>query len=632
MQRRFQVRGGVGSAIFSSTGFAEGCAMSACQKNPSLDVVHYTLALRACAKASAWQASIATLAWLRREKFRLDNYVFASTIDACSRSERWSEALAVLKLQPMPSLVASSSAMTACEKAACWPIALELLKKVIQQKLEPDRICYSSCMSACEKGSQWQAALSLLKDLQTQRVQANIINISAVMSAMEKAHRWREACALLSQSHAATLRPSTVSFSAAISAAEKGRAWWMALRLLEEVERLTVRMDVALLSSLVAACDVGSCWAEALALLHGMPARSIQANLITQNAALSACNRASQWQMALSLWTMLQDADHTSCDCVVQSCATSSRWAAAAALLRRSSSWNSIAAALRACYSCHVSAAVLLRLYGIQVKLPQLDPFYGREQDLRVAAKQVASLPSASSGASSGTSSIAGVDVAGALGVSRSWLRTVGRAKRLVVQRGSPVWFGPAVTGMSSFNAKEVQGRLEAILAGNQRQVAARCALYCSELVEAAREDERRAARERHRELREPLTSATPVRSGELRDDGGAWTRGFFGDSFAKSPEVPSARAFVQQPTLDSCHAERTNDRDCVWILRTAFAIRNKVINQRRLKESEIPELPKEIEEDAPSTSSLRHAKTILDPKLVEPGDPGDTGPWALNS
>lgn len=172
---------------------------------------------------------------------------------------------------------------------------------------------------------------------------------------------------------------------------------------------------------------------------------------------------------------------------------------------------------------------------------------------------------------------------------------------------------------MSNFNAKEVQGRLEAILAGNQRQVAARCALYCSELVEAAREDERRAARERHRERERDLREAerAPAR-GELRDDGGGWTRGFFGDSFAKSPEVPSNRAFVQQPTLDSCHAERTNDRDCVWILRTAFTIRNKVINQRRLKESQGPELPKEIEEEAPSTSSLRYAKTILDPKLVE--------------
>lgn len=154
-------------------------------------------------------------------------------------------------------------------------------------------------------------------------------------------------------------------------------------------------------------------------------------------------------------------------------------------------------------------------------------------------------------------------------------------------------------------------------MAGNQRQVAARCALYCSELVEAAREDERRAARERRERERE-AREAAPARSGELRDDGGAWTRGFFGDSFAKSREVPSARAFVQQPTLDSCHAERTNDRDCVWILRTAFTIRNKVINQRRLKASESPELPKEIGEEAPSTSSLRYAKTILDPKLVE--------------
>jgi len=168
---------------------------------------------------------------------------------------------------------------------------------------------------------------------------------------------------------------------------------------------------------------------------------------------------------------------------------------------------------------------------------------------------------------------------------------------------------------MSGFNAKEVQGRLEAILAGSHRQVAARCALYCAEVVEAAREDERRLARERSsaaqsqlRDLQSPRTISPRYRA----DTESAWTRGFFGDSFAKSVE---ARGYVQQPTLDRCHADRTNDRDCVWILKTAFQIRNKVINERQLKESTYP---KEIEEDLPSTSSLKHAKTNLDPKLVE--------------
>lgn len=166
-----------------------------------------------------------------------------------------------------------------------------------------------------------------------------------------------------------------------------------------------------------------------------------------------------------------------------------------------------------------------------------------------------------------------------------------------------------------TFNAKEVQQNLEAILASNHRQVAARCALLCAELVEAAREDERRLARERvaaaQSQVRD-LTSSPTTTTPRYRDTG-AWTKGFFGDSLARAAET---RGYGQQPTLDRCHAERTNDRDCVWILRTAFDIRNKVISKRRLKES--GEFSKEIEEDPPSTSSLKQPKTLLDPKLVE--------------
>lgn len=127
--------------------------------------------------------------------------------------------------RPMPSLrgrvgskVAASSAMAACEKAAKWRVAMQLLADLIQKTVQPDRISFSSCMSRgpameftlgeprrLRKG--WRMASGLgpvagsppSKDASSwlrahhlskyPLLQANVINYCAVMSAMEKVHR-----------------------------------------------------------------------------------------------------------------------------------------------------------------------------------------------------------------------------------------------------------------------------------------------------------------------------------------------------------------------------------------------------------------------------------------------------------
>ncbi|CAE7371321.1 KIN12C [Symbiodinium natans] len=157
----------------------------------------------------------------------------------------------------------------------------------------------------------------------------------------------------------------------------------------------------------------------------------------------------------------------------------------------------------------------------------------------------------------------------------------------------------------TKFCGQTVQTELEAIIAGSQRQVAARCTLYCTGLVEAAREDERQQLRDRQ------------IAAGA--DSGGAWTRGFFGDSFAASRPAPEAsQKLVQQPTLDKCRADRTTDKDCEWILRTAFSIRNKVIQRRRESEVDADAAEEAVARSRAVSMSKKQAPAILDPKLVE--------------
>jgi len=153
------------------------------------------------------------------------------------------------------------------------------------------------------------------------------------------------------------------------------------------------------------------------------------------------------------------------------------------------------------------------------------------------------------------------------------------------------------------FCGETVQSELEAILASGHRQVAARIALYCSELVEAAREDERQQLRDRQ------LAAGAGGQTGD-------------GTGLRPSPEAAqksaeAAQKLAQQPTLDQFHTDRATDRDCVWILRTAFSIRNKVI-QRGKDEGAADAAEAQATRSRAVSMSKKQQPAVLDPNLVE--------------
>jgi len=154
--------------------------------------------------------------------------------------------------------------------------------------------------------------------------------------------------------------------------------------------------------------------------------------------------------------------------------------------------------------------------------------------------------------------------------------------------------------GPTRFCGETVQSELEAILASGHRQAAARIALYCSELVEAAREDERQQLRDRQ------LAAGTDGRSAGQSGDG---------TGLRSSPEA--SQKLEQQPTLDQFHTDRATDRDCEWILRTAFSIRNKVI-QRGKVEGAADAGEAQATRSRAVSMSKKQQPAVLDPNLVE--------------
>jgi pentatricopeptide repeat domain-containing protein 1 len=60
----------------------------------------------------------------------------------------------------MPSVIAYSAAVSACEKGTQWQQAIGLLAFMQQSGLAPDVITYNAAVRACEKGARWQGEVA----------------------------------------------------------------------------------------------------------------------------------------------------------------------------------------------------------------------------------------------------------------------------------------------------------------------------------------------------------------------------------------------------------------------------------------------------------------------------------------
>ena len=63
-----------------------------------------------------------------------------------------------------------NAAISACEKAARWETALELLgslRRAARDGLAPDVVSFNSAISACEKAARWEEALETMEQMST---------------------------------------------------------------------------------------------------------------------------------------------------------------------------------------------------------------------------------------------------------------------------------------------------------------------------------------------------------------------------------------------------------------------------------------------------------------------------------
>eukprot|EP00435_Cladocopium_sp_Y103_P042202 s722_g11.t1 len=215
--------------------------------------VSYAAVINACAKCG-WMAA---------------SFVTTATISACGRAGHWQLSLALLEDR----LGRRSDEV---HNRFSWRWALRLLGELTEE-MEADVVCFGAAISACETAAEWQHALNLLQQLLQAELLPNTVIFNALASFIE-AIRLPQGCFPL-------LHPFE----------EKAGRWPLALQLLTEAQALQLA-DLVTFNAVISACEKGQQWRKALELL-ALAKGLVKIDVISCNAAQSACGAASRWQL-----------------------------------------------------------------------------------------------------------------------------------------------------------------------------------------------------------------------------------------------------------------------------------------------------------------------------------------------
>ncbi|CAK9006166.1 Pentatricopeptide repeat-containing protein At2g31400 [Durusdinium trenchii] len=242
----------------------------------------------------------------------------------------WQEAIQQLRRERpaglRPNVICYNAAAGACNRAAAWFSALEVLGDAAQLGLQLDSASVNLVCSAYEKGSCWRFALTSLSNWRS----AGVWAYNAAMSSGVASSSWQRSSALLQVMVRSSLEPSMVSLTATVAlpdAVEAG-CWLLALRLFTDLHRWQVQADSAAGN---AAMTCGS-WLHAVALGEEVSQKSLDLSLRGHNAIIHAAGQG-RWQMAIWSLGRLGSRDVISFNSAITAAEASAQWPRAMQLL-----------------------------------------------------------------------------------------------------------------------------------------------------------------------------------------------------------------------------------------------------------------------------------------------------------
>eukprot|EP00434_Breviolum_minutum_P010877 symbB.v1.2.009589.t1/scaffold608.1/size181862/6 len=189
-------------------------------------------------KISLWRYAVHLLHHQQEMKLQVDLIVYNVAIAACDLGGSWASAvqMAVELLSAMQlhgasyDVISFSSAINAAANANAnvWIAAVEMLRWMLLEQVEPNIITHSSLLSAL--GDEWQRVLLHLTHIRSQAVLPNRITNNIVLRSFASSSNWKLAIEFLDTAIDEGLRPKSDTYAAILSVCESASCWARLLR------------------------------------------------------------------------------------------------------------------------------------------------------------------------------------------------------------------------------------------------------------------------------------------------------------------------------------------------------------------------------------------------------------------
>ncbi|CAE7235674.1 unnamed protein product [Symbiodinium natans] len=302
-------------------------------------VVVFGLAASCFAKGKVWQQALEMLIWSCSSGLREEAPLCGAVLSSCEKVAAWRRAINLLHEQagqrhPRPNVLMYSSAISACEKAHQWHMALWILSQMWAEGPRPDVVALNAGLAACEKSGRWEQAFLLCETGMAQRLSLNTISYNSLFSALAVGQSWQHAreLHLLDEMKAATVVPDTITYNSLIAGCTRRKDWELMLTLFLEMRSSELQPDSFSYGSALSVCDQAENWQLAMLLLKLMQIDLVQSNVLIYNSALGACDaplmvaKAGKWRLSLHLLSQVcaqEHPDQTSFNSVLRACLNS---------------------------------------------------------------------------------------------------------------------------------------------------------------------------------------------------------------------------------------------------------------------------------------------------------------------
>ena len=266
-----------------------------------------------------------------------------SVISACQRAARWQAALDIVvhaktwSLQP--NIVSYNSLAAACggTGGCSWQAALAVLVCAQGNHLQLDARSFTALIQSCIPLGHWQACLVFLQLMVQTELAIDAFACGAAVRSCEQSGQWT--CALyMWQSYAVSEMTADtcdeagnwqVPAASAMSVCSRASKWDSSLQVLEDVARFSTP-NVVVFGAAFSSLERGSVWPAAQKLLGRMRTSTVAANVYVYTTAMSGFEKAGKWELVFGTFAEMLDQrvmpTSVTYDVLLRTCRHSVRW------------------------------------------------------------------------------------------------------------------------------------------------------------------------------------------------------------------------------------------------------------------------------------------------------------------